>query len=107
MYRLMCQKQACFRARVSPKPWRIGIDQRLKPRPGVWPIDPARLPERRAWVAAYDRAVATKAAENPLFKEIQASQVKCAQRVVRWHLDTQVGQRMAFDHYFGKAAKKT
>ncbi|MEY4550609.1 MAG: hypothetical protein RL685_6804 [Pseudomonadota bacterium] len=61
----------------------------------------------QAQLTAYDSAVAKKAAENPLFKEIQASQVKFAQRVVRWHLDTQVGQRMAFDHYFGKAAKKT
>lgn len=56
IYVLMCLRQRCFRARVSPKPWRIGIDQRLKPRPGVWPIDPARLPERRAWIANYDRA---------------------------------------------------
>jgi TRAP-type mannitol/chloroaromatic compound transport system substrate-binding protein len=58
-------------------------------------------------LAAYDAAVAKKAAENPLFKEIQESQQKFAQRVVRWHLDTQVGHRMAFDHYFGKAAKKS
>ena len=58
-------------------------------------------------LTAYDNAVAKKAAENPLFKEIQESQQKFAQRVVRWHLDTQVGHRMAFDHYFGKAAKKT
>ena len=38
VYRTMCQKQNCFRARLSAKPWRIGIKQRLKPRPGVIPI---------------------------------------------------------------------
>ena len=36
LYRLMCQKQACFRARVSPKPWRIGIAAHIGW--GTWPI---------------------------------------------------------------------
>jgi hypothetical protein len=52
----MCIRQQCFRARVSPKPWRIGISQHLRPRPGIWPIDPARLPERRRWIDEYERA---------------------------------------------------
>lgn len=52
----MCQRQQCFRARVSPKPWRIGIEARLRPRPGVWPIDPERLPARREWVHGYEKA---------------------------------------------------
>ena len=56
IYVRMCQRQHCFRARVSPKPWRIGISQHMKPRPGVWPIDPVRMPERRAWIEAYERA---------------------------------------------------
>jgi len=54
VYARMCRNQACFRARVTPKPWRIGIERHLRPRPGVWPINPDRLPERRAWVAAYE-----------------------------------------------------
>ena len=56
LYVRMCTRQYCFRARVSPKPWRIGIDTHLRPRPGVWPIRPARLPDRKQWVAAYDAA---------------------------------------------------
>jgi hypothetical protein len=56
IYVRMCQRQHCFRARVSPKPWRIGISQHLRPRPGTWPIDPERLPERRRWVEAYEQA---------------------------------------------------
>ncbi|MEM6980307.1 MAG: hypothetical protein AAF539_11635 [Planctomycetota bacterium] len=55
VYARMCFNQNCFRARVTPKPWRIGIDDHLKPRPGVWPIDPTRLPDRQAWVDTYDR----------------------------------------------------
>jgi hypothetical protein len=52
----MCLNQHCFRARVSPKPWRIGIDRHMKPRPGVWPVRPERLPERQAWIADYEAA---------------------------------------------------
>lgn len=55
IYVRMCQRQRCFRARVSPKPWRVGIRQHVKPR-GVWPVDPARLPERQAWVRMYEQA---------------------------------------------------
>jgi len=55
VYVRMCKNQDCFRARVSPKPWRIGIDT-LRPRPGVWPIKPERMPQRLEWVASYESA---------------------------------------------------
>ncbi len=55
VYVRMCQRQQCFRARLTAKPWRIGIATHLAPRPGVWPLKPERLPERRAWVAEYER----------------------------------------------------
>ena len=48
VYVRMCLNQGCFRARVTAKPWRIGIEDRLRPRPGVWPVDAARLPARTA-----------------------------------------------------------
>ena len=32
LYALMCYNQKCFCARVSPKPWRVGIDQHIRPR---------------------------------------------------------------------------
>jgi len=56
----------------------------------------------------FDQVEAKKSAENPLFKEIVASQRAFASRAVRWYLDTQVSSRMAYNHYFGpkKAAKK-
>jgi hypothetical protein len=56
VYVRMCLNQQCFRARVSPKPWRIGIDHHIRPRPGVWPVRPERLPERQAWIEAYEAA---------------------------------------------------
>lgn len=56
IYVRMCTRQRCFRARVSPKPWRVGIDRHLRPRPGIWPVNPARLPERTQWLTAYDHA---------------------------------------------------
>lgn len=52
----MCLNQHCFRARLTPKPWRIGIGDHLRPRPGVWPVRPERLPERRAWIERYEQA---------------------------------------------------
>jgi hypothetical protein len=53
-YAQMCALQACFRARVSPKPWRIGIRDHMKPRPGVWPVREERRAEREKWIARYE-----------------------------------------------------
>lgn len=55
MYQRMCLNQRCFRARVSAKPWRIGMESHLKPRPGVWPIHPDKIPQRREWVDKYEQ----------------------------------------------------
>ena len=57
-------------------------------------------------LVVYDEAAAKKTAENPMFKEIEASQRQFAERAVRWHLDTQISPRMAYNHYFAKAAAK-
>jgi TRAP-type mannitol/chloroaromatic compound transport system substrate-binding protein len=51
-------------------------------------------------LVAYDGVAEKKAAENPQFKEIAASQREFAQRVVKWYLDTQAPHRPAYDHYF-------
>ncbi len=55
VYVRMCANQHCFRTRVSPKPWRIGIADHLRPRPGVWPVAPERMPLRQRWVEEYER----------------------------------------------------
>ena len=61
-------------------------------------------PVLQTQLTAYDAAAAKKAADNPLFKEIADSQKAFAERAVRWDLDTNVGRRMAYNHYFAKAA---
>jgi len=58
-------------------------------------------------LAIFDEVMAKKSADNPLFKEVIASQRAFAARAVRWDLDTNVDRRMAYNHYFAsKAAKK-
>lgn len=53
VYVQMCRNQNCFRARLTPKPWRIGIQAHQPPRPGYWPVKPEHLPARRRWAALY------------------------------------------------------
>jgi len=56
----------------------------------------------------WDDILAKKSAENPLFKEIVASQKAFAERAVKWDQDTLVSRKMAVSHFFGakKAAPK-
>ena len=62
VYRRMCERQRCFRARLTAKPWRIGMPGRLRPRPGVWPVAEDARPRRDAWIADYERRAADYAA---------------------------------------------
>ncbi|MEW5863556.1 MAG: C4-dicarboxylate ABC transporter [Pseudomonadota bacterium] len=61
----------------------------------------------------FDSVEAKKSADNPLFKEVAASQRTFAERAVKWDLDTNVRREMAYNHYFGRkpaakpAAKKS
>ncbi|MFZ9151473.1 MAG: TRAP transporter substrate-binding protein [Burkholderiales bacterium] len=57
----------------------------------------------QAQLNGYDDAVA-KRKDNALFREIEESQRKFAERAVRWDLDTNVNRRMAYNHYFAKKA---
>jgi len=49
----------------------------------------------------FDKVMEEYSAKNPLFKEVLESQRKFAARTVPWKLDTVVGARMAYNHYFG------
>jgi TRAP-type mannitol/chloroaromatic compound transport system substrate-binding protein len=53
----------------------------------------------------WDEILAKKSAENPMFKEIVASQKAFAERSVKWEQDVVINRRMAVNHYFG--AKKS
>jgi TRAP-type mannitol/chloroaromatic compound transport system substrate-binding protein len=56
----------------------------------------------------WDEILEKKSAENPMFKEIIASQKVFAERAVKWEQDTMINRRMAMNHFFGpkKAAPK-
>jgi len=53
LYYHLCRKQNCYRARLTPKPHRIGMKWLNQSRP----VDEAKSREREAWVAGY-RSVA-------------------------------------------------
>jgi TRAP-type mannitol/chloroaromatic compound transport system substrate-binding protein len=60
----------------------------------------------RAQLAAWDTTIAEKSKENPMFKKVLDSQKAFAQRAGQWHNDYTVDFKMAFNHYFGRKAKK-
>lgn len=59
-------------------------------------------PILRAQLASWDKTIAKKAAENPLFKKVLDSQKAFAQRAGQWQNDYTVDFKMAFNHYFAK-----
>jgi TRAP-type mannitol/chloroaromatic compound transport system substrate-binding protein len=54
----------------------------------------------------WDQVVAKKGADNPLFREVEQSMHTFAERAMKWDMDTNNPRRMAYNHYFGKAAPK-
>jgi hypothetical protein len=58
----MCFNQYCFRARLTPKPWRIGLQRLRPPYASVWQSTHAALPARQAWIEVYTREAAGHAA---------------------------------------------
>lgn len=55
-YARMCHNQHCFRARISPKPWRIGLQRLHAPYAAAWRAEHVDLRERREWIRRYDAA---------------------------------------------------
>lgn len=55
-YARMCSNQNCFRARLTPKPWRLGLPRLRPPYAAAWRLEHAELPGRREWIAEYGRA---------------------------------------------------
>jgi hypothetical protein len=54
LYVRLCQAQACFRARLTPKPWRCGVT----PPPNRYPWSDASAEARyRAWQQRYEAAI--------------------------------------------------
>ena len=61
LYRRLCQAQSCFRARLTPKPWRVGI-------PTAPPTWPWTRPEDERTFAAWDRT----------YREASAARAGCS-----------------------------
>jgi len=60
----------------------------------------------RAQLASWDKIMAKKGGENALFKKVLDSQKVFAERAGQWQNDYSVDFKMAYNHYFGRSAKK-
>lgn len=60
-----------------------------------------------AQLKAWDDVIKKRSAENPLFAKVIESQKAWAKRVMYWHNDVQVDQRVAYTHWFGKGPMAT
>jgi TRAP-type mannitol/chloroaromatic compound transport system substrate-binding protein len=56
----------------------------------------------RAQLAAWDKVIAKKSAENALFKKVLDSQREYAARAGQWQNDYMVDFKMAYNHYFAR-----
>lgn len=87
IYATMCLRQQCFRARLSAKPWRIGIHDHIQPDRGGWPFAQGWEAPRAAWVAHYEKIAKDYAAcryTETLGTGITHPEV---QRLQTWHDD--------------------
>ena len=60
----------------------------------------------RAQLDSWDKIMAKKGGENPLFKKVLDSQKAFAQRATQWQADYMVDYKMASNRYFRAAPKK-
>ena len=56
----------------------------------------------RKQLQSWDKIMAAKSAENPLFKKVLDSMRTFAARAARWQNDTNVDYKMAYNHFFAK-----
>lgn len=54
LYKKLCEKQRCFRARLTPKPWRCGLSTPI----ALWPFDSKDQEKHYArWLEEYNREI--------------------------------------------------
>ncbi|MFP8832798.1 TRAP transporter substrate-binding protein [Hydrogenophaga sp. XSHU_21] len=61
----------------------------------------------KAQLTSWDEIMKKKGGENPMFQKILDSQKAFAQRAGAWQNDYLVDFKMAYNHYFGRGAKKS
>lgn len=81
LFQRLCAQQGCFRARVSPKPWRVPGMGSLRPPRRLWPLSGEKLDEHRGWVARYEAACEGFAACK-FIKSLGATEKSCPQTQV-------------------------
>ncbi len=56
LYAQLCARQHCFRARLTPKPWRIPFSLAHHTPGRTWPVGPEHVEARKKWIADYEAA---------------------------------------------------
>lgn len=84
IYQRLCLQQQCFRARVTGKPWRMGLSG---PSPQVrrWPAAASQLAARADWTHIYDKQAAQYSACQFIAQLGQARMAMDIQALVDWH----------------------
>lgn len=70
----LCAIQACFRARVSPKYWRMGYRPENSLPKSKWPFPPEHLAIRKAWISGY-QTIAPKFASCRFLEQLGSDTV--------------------------------
>jgi hypothetical protein len=84
LYAMLCEKQKCFRARVTGKPWRMGMTG-LSTQDRRWPTQPKRQPSRDQWCRTYDQKATGFAACRVLEQLGQGAIGAQVRDFVQWH----------------------
>lgn len=84
LYARLCQQQQCFRARVTAKPWRIGISG-ASPQVRRWPVAPGYQAQRDAWCSHYDNMAADYSACHFIDQLGNAHIDAAIQPLLDWH----------------------
>lgn len=84
LYALLCQRQRCFRARVSGKPWRMGLSG-LSSQQRQWPTAAAHQAARHTWVAHYQTQAQQFAACRWIAQLGPMQMPPAVQALVDWH----------------------
>lgn len=84
LYAMLCNQQQCFRARVSGKPWRMGLNG-LSGQERRWPLSAASQAARQQWVSVYETR-STQFAACRFIDQLGATTLcSAAQTFVIWH----------------------
>ena len=78
----LCALQDCFRARVSPKYWRMGYRPKESLPKSKWPFPSEDVPRRKRWVEGYE-AVAPKFASCRFIERLGSQEVHPHAEAVR------------------------